>query len=105
VIARATTVVAQAFEPADAALKRCATFIKPLVVAVVLFAPRAALACPVCFGQNDSPLAAAMNLGILAMLVVVVGVLAGFASFFIYLVRRARTAAAAVAQQSEGMAR
>jgi hypothetical protein len=59
---------------------------------VMLMAPRAALACPVCFGQSDSPLAKAMNLGILAMLVVVAGVLASFASFFIYLSRRARLA-------------
>ena len=58
----------------------------------MLLAPRAVLACPVCFGQNDSPLAKAMNLGVLAMLVVVVGVLASFASFFIYLSRRARLA-------------
>lgn len=58
----------------------------------MLMAPRVALACPVCFGQNDSPLAKAMNLGILAMLVVVAGVLASFASFFIYLSRRARLA-------------
>ena len=54
--------------------------------------PRALLACPVCFGQSDSPLAKAMNLGILAMLVVVAGVLAGFASFFIYLIRRSHMA-------------
>jgi maltodextrin utilization protein YvdJ len=67
-----------------------------LLVAV----PRAALACPVCFGQNDSPLAKAMNLGIIAMLVVVAGVLAAFASFFIYLMRRAKL----VARQSEGTA-
>jgi len=33
-----------------------------------------------------------MNLGILLMLVVVAGVLGGFAAFFIYLVRRARLA-------------
>ena len=42
----------------------------------MLMVPRLALACPVCFGQNDSPLAKALNLGILAMLVVVAGVLA-----------------------------
>ena len=42
---------------------------------MLLAAPRAALACPVCFGQSDSPLAKAINMGILAMLVVVVGVL------------------------------
>ena len=69
---------------------------------VLLFGiPRAALACPVCFGQNDSPLASAMNLGIIFMLVIVAGVLTAFASFFIYLMRRARM----VAQQSEGTAR
>jgi hypothetical protein len=73
---------------------------KTLIIAFVLAAPRAALACPVCFGQNDSPLAQAMNSGIIFMLVVVAGVLAAFASFFIYLMRRARL----VAQQSEGTA-
>ena len=67
---------------------------------LLLAAPRAAFACPVCFGQNDSPLANAMNLGIIAMLVVVAGVLGAFASFFIYLMRRARMAA----RQSEGTA-
>ena len=51
-----------------------------------------ALACPVCFGQNDSPLASAANMGILVMLVITVAVLAAFAGFFIYLMRRARLA-------------
>lgn len=65
-----------------------------LVVAILAATPRAALACPVCFGQNDSPMANAMNLGILAMLVVVVGMLASFATFFVYLRKRARLVAA-----------
>jgi hypothetical protein len=63
---------------------------KTLLTVIVLAAPRAALACPVCFGQTDSPLAKATNLGILAMLVVVAGMLASFAGFFIYLNRRQR---------------
>jgi len=63
-----------------------------LILLVMLGAPRVALACPVCFGQNDSPMAQAMNLGIMLMLVVVAGVLASFAAFFISLVRRARLA-------------
>ena len=63
---------------------------RSMLTLALLLAPRAAAACPVCFGQNDSPLAKAMNLGILAMLVVVGGVLAAFAYFFIYLIRRAR---------------
>jgi hypothetical protein len=61
-----------------------------LAVAMLLAAPGAALACPVCFGQSDSPLAIATNLGVMAMLVVVVGVLGSFAAFFVYLARRAR---------------
>ena len=63
-----------------------------LLTTLMLAVPRLALACPMCFGQNDSPLAIAMNKGIIAMLVVVVGVLACFATFFIYLMRRARLA-------------
>jgi hypothetical protein len=63
-----------------------------VLTALLVLAPKVALACPVCFGQNDSPLARAMNLGILAMLVVVAGVLTGFASFIVYLMRRARLA-------------
>jgi heme/copper-type cytochrome/quinol oxidase subunit 2 len=61
---------------------------------LVLAAPRAARACPVCFGQNDSPMAAAANLAIIVMLVIVGGVLAAFASFIIYLRRRAQLVAA-----------
>ena len=65
---------------------------RSILTLAMLMAPRVLLACPVCFGQSDSPLARAMNLGILAMLVVVAGILASFASFFVYLIRRARLA-------------
>jgi hypothetical protein len=61
-----------------------------LLTIALLAAPRAAFACPVCFGENDSPMALAMNMGILFMLIIVAGVLGAFASFFIYLIRRAR---------------
>ena len=63
---------------------------KTLFTLIALAAPRVALACPVCFGNSDAPMAKATNLGILAMLVVVAGMLASFAAFFIYLNRRAR---------------
>ena len=53
----------------------------------------AALACPVCFGDANSPLTIATNMGIIAMLVVVAGMIGAFASFFIYLNRRARRVA------------
>jgi len=60
----------------------------------MLAAPRAALACPVCFGDANSPLTIAANMGIIAMLVVVAGMIGAFASFFIYLNRRAKRVAA-----------
>jgi hypothetical protein len=59
-----------------------------LIASFLLAAPRAALACPVCFGQSDSPMAAATNDGIWLMLAVVGIMLSAFASFFIYLSRR-----------------
>jgi len=66
---------------------------KTVFTLLLLLTPRVALACPVCFGQSDSPMASAANLAIVVMLVIVGGVLAAFASFFIYLMRRARLVA------------
>ena len=69
-------------------------FIRPVLAALcslfVLAAPRRAMACPVCFGQSDAPLALAMNQGIFFMLVVVVCMLGAFAAFFVRLARRQR---------------
>ena len=66
---------------------------KTLLTIGLLAAPRAAFACPVCFGDSNAPMAVAMNIGIIFMLIVVAGVLGGFASFFIYLIRRAKRVA------------
>ena len=71
---------------------------KTLLTIGLIAAPRVAFACPVCFGDSNAPMAVAMNMGILAMLIVVAGVLGAFASFFIYLIRRARL----VEKESEG---
>jgi hypothetical protein len=67
---------------------------KTFLTLALLAAPRAAWACPVCFGNSDSPLAIATNMGIIAMLVVVAGMIGAFATFFIYLNRRAKRMAA-----------
>lgn len=75
-----------------------------LSAALLLTVPGVALACPVCFGQNDSPMAVAMNSGILFMLGVVAAVLSGFGAFAIYLVRRARLAASSPGDPQEGTA-
>lgn len=63
-----------------------------LLTVLVLAVPRAALACPVCFGQSDSPMAWGTKMGIFFMLGVTVSVLVAFAGFFIYLMRRAKLA-------------
>jgi hypothetical protein len=68
-------------------------FIAIIVAAMAFAVPRAALACPVCFGDSNAPMAIATNTGIMFMLVVVAAVLCGFASFFIYLMRRAKRVA------------
>ena len=75
---------------------------KILFTTCLLAAPRAALACPVCFGNSDSPMAIAMNMGIFMMLVVVAGMLGAFAYFFVYLMRRAKLVAAK--ETNEGIA-
>ena len=53
--------------------------------------PASVLGCAACFGQSDSSLAVGMNWGIAALLGVVVFVLGGVATFFIYLAKRAAT--------------
>ena len=67
---------------------------KAILTLGAIAAPRAALACPVCFGNADSPMAIATNMGIIAMIVVVAGMIGAFATFFIYLNRRAKRVAA-----------
>ena len=49
------------------------------------------VACSVCFGQSDSPLAQGTNMAIFFMLGVTGVILASFAGFFIYLIRRKRS--------------
>jgi hypothetical protein len=61
-----------------------------LVATLLLAAPRESLACPVCFGASDSPLAVAVNMGVFVMLGFVAVMLSAFAAFFVYLARRAR---------------
>ena len=60
-----------------------------IAAALLLAVPRAALACPVCFGNSGEPMAVATNTGVIFMLGVVAVMLGAFASFFIYLIRRA----------------
>ena len=61
-----------------------------LITLALVAAPRVALACPVCFGQSDSPMAWGTNMAIFFMLGLTGVVLAGFGAFIVYLMRRAK---------------
>ncbi len=67
------------------------------VIAMVVFGSagvaRDALACPACFGDASAPMTIAANNGIWFMLAIVGVMLSAFASFFIYLMRRAKRVA------------
>ena len=76
-------------------------FLCLLLAASAALHARPAAACAACYGKSDSPLAAGMNWGIFSLLVVIVLVLAGIASFFVYLARKSATAADAAPQPGE----
>jgi len=50
-----------------------------------------ALACAACFGKSDSNMAKSLNAGIFSLMAVIVTILAGAASFFVFLARKAAT--------------
>ena len=51
------------------------------------------LACPMCFGAEETSLVDGTKLGILAMLAITLAVQAGFVGFFLYLRKHAKRAA------------
>jgi heme/copper-type cytochrome/quinol oxidase subunit 2 len=51
------------------------------------------LACPMCFGAEETSLVDGTKLGILAMLAITLAVQGGFVGFFLYLRKRARSVA------------
>src|SRR5262245_64780158 len=56
----------------------------------LLLRPAAALACPICFGAGDGPMANGLNAGITVLLGVTAVVLAGIAAAMVGFVRRAQ---------------
>lgn len=71
-----------------------------LALAGAVSTPSMLLACPVCFGASDGPMVQGSNMGVLALLIVTLGMLGVFGLFFRTLARRA-AAAAAVAEARE----
>jgi hypothetical protein len=76
-------------------LLRVIRYVVAMAAAGVALAPESVLACPVCFWALDGPLADGANKAVLALLGITISVLAAFAAFFVYLVRRARAFEAA----------
>ncbi len=61
-----------------------------LIVVAVLGAVEPAMACPVCWGQSDSPMAQGMNNGIFFLLGIIGTVQIGFVALFVSFRRRGK---------------
>ena len=76
-------------------MKRFLKLFLTVLALTVCLAPQSLFACAACFGKSDSKMAEGMNAGIFALLAVVVTVLAGVASFFVFLAKKSAAADAA----------
>jgi len=65
-------------------------FVALVLGAVVLGIAQPAMACPVCFGASDSPMAAGMNNGIFFLLGIIGTVQIGFVALFVTFRRRGK---------------
>ncbi|NUR53661.1 MAG: hypothetical protein HOQ29_04380 [Acidobacteria bacterium] len=59
----------------------------------IAFGGSSVLACPMCFGAEETPLIEGAKLGIVVMLAITFAVQGGFVAFFFYLRKRARRVA------------
>jgi hypothetical protein len=78
---------------AVAVLRACRPVAVGLLAAGLLVSASPAFACPSCFGQAQGPLIDAARLGIWLLLAVTLCLQGAFAVFFLYLRRRAASAA------------
>ena len=63
-------------------------------VAMMIFGSSSVLACPVCFGAEETAMVDGTRLGVLVMLAILFAVQGGFVGFFLYLRKRAKRIAA-----------
>jgi uncharacterized membrane protein len=68
------------------------------LVMMAWLAQPSVLGCATCFGASDEPMAKGMNMGILALLVVLTMVLTGIVSFAVFVAKRTAALAAPEAQ-------
>jgi hypothetical protein len=59
-------------------------------VAIIIGGGARVLACPVCFGAEETSMIDGARLGVAAMLLVTLAVQGGFVGFFLYLRKRAK---------------
>lgn len=82
------------------------TLLKYFIAAVFFALPVQLFACAACgsaSGQIDpdsTPLVNGMNLGILTLFAVIISVLGGIATFFVFIIRKSAALAAAAAENS-----
>ena len=57
---------------------------------VVIAGGSSLLACPVCFGADETSMVDGTKLGVLVMLAILLAVQGGFVAFFLYLRKRAK---------------
>ena len=69
-----------------------------LVAALIALTANSALACAVCYGASDAPMARGMNWGIFSLLGVIGVVLSGVAGVGVFFAKRAAMVAAEDAQ-------
>jgi hypothetical protein len=71
--------------------RRKLKFLAGLLLSIWALSPVASQACAVCYGDPDSSMSKGLVWGISVLLVVVVGVLAGISSFFVYIAKKSST--------------
>lgn len=62
------------------------------MVALLVLTPSVLHACPICFGEPDSPLAQGANWAVVTLLGVTGGVLSAFVGFIFHLMKHSRQA-------------
>ena len=74
-------------------MSRLRRFTLAWLTLAVLFGSEQLLACPVCFGAEETSMIDGTKIGILVMLGMTLAVQGAFVAFFVYLRRRARRVA------------
>ena len=79
-----------AVTPLRRGLRSCAARTFTTTLAVVIGGSSSVLACPMCFGAEETSLIDGTKLGVLVLLAITLVVQGAFVAFFLYLRRRAK---------------